>query len=493
MIKNERQYKITKAQADKFREAIAQMPASPPTNGDPNGLLLWKMQRASLQSQLDDLLFQLKQYDALRAGQHVVIEVSSFEELPTALIQARIAAGLSQKELAERLGLKEQQLQRYEATEYASASLERVNEVIRALNVKVRKDVFLPNADLSLSTLFKRLRQVGIDQEFIFSRLIPRSLRAAIETFIAKKEGEEEALTLKSASYISRVFGWSLPAIFDPQSPLRLSSRSLGAARLKVGTQVDERRLNAYTVYAHLLAMILLDATVDLLRKPIPSSAEGVRKEIIKEYGSVTFENALRYVWSLGIPVLPLNDSGAFHGACWRVEGRNVIVLKQQIRSLARWLYDLIHELAHAGEKPESSGHDVIEDNVTLKDRRASPEEVAAHQLAGDVVLNGRAQELAEMCVEAAGGSLERLKSVVPRIAMKQGVEVDSLANYLAFRLHHQGLNWWGAATNLQKTDATPLEIARNVLFENVDLTRLNEFDRNLLEQALTNNMEVMA
>lgn len=48
---------------------------------------------------------------------------------------------LSQRELAGRLGLKEQQIQRYEAVEYASASLSRVSAVIQSLNVEVREEV----------------------------------------------------------------------------------------------------------------------------------------------------------------------------------------------------------------------------------------------------------------------------------------------------------------------------------------------------------------
>ena len=71
---------------------------------------------------------------------------TSFAELPRALIQSRIALGLSQKELAERLGLKEQQIQRYEATEYAGASVQRVQEVIQALGLQVREEVVLPRA-----------------------------------------------------------------------------------------------------------------------------------------------------------------------------------------------------------------------------------------------------------------------------------------------------------------------------------------------------------
>jgi transcriptional regulator with XRE-family HTH domain len=52
------------------------------------------------------------------------------------LIRARISAGLSQRELAARLGLKEQQIQRYEATNYETASLRRVLEIAAALNAE---------------------------------------------------------------------------------------------------------------------------------------------------------------------------------------------------------------------------------------------------------------------------------------------------------------------------------------------------------------------
>ena len=60
-------------------------------------------------------------------------------ELATVLIKARVAQGLSQRDLAERLGLKEQQIQRYEATDYASASLARIKEVVSALGAETDK------------------------------------------------------------------------------------------------------------------------------------------------------------------------------------------------------------------------------------------------------------------------------------------------------------------------------------------------------------------
>ena len=64
------------------------------------------------------------------------MRLSAVGEIPRMLIKARIAKGLSQKELAERLGLKEQQIQRYEATEYATASLARIREVAAVYEVE---------------------------------------------------------------------------------------------------------------------------------------------------------------------------------------------------------------------------------------------------------------------------------------------------------------------------------------------------------------------
>jgi ribosome-binding protein aMBF1 (putative translation factor) len=138
MIKNERQYRITKAQAQKFEQALAQlMQAEVAKQENP---LLWQVQRDALSSQMNDLQEELKEYEALTSrslNQPVVLNLRSLSELPFALIKARIAAKLSQKALADRLGIKEQQIQRYEATEYASANLSRVIEISEALGLKL--------------------------------------------------------------------------------------------------------------------------------------------------------------------------------------------------------------------------------------------------------------------------------------------------------------------------------------------------------------------
>ena len=486
MIKNERQYLITQAQAKKFEEALAQFDKNLDKREKVHPLL-WKAQRDALQSQLSELREELEEYEALKSGQQAVLELNSLEELPSALIKARIAAGLSQKELAERLDLKEQQIQRYEATEYASVSFTRILEVIQALGIKVREDVFLPSSQVSLNTLFSRLKQVGIERDFVIKRLLPQSTTRNLQTGDTP-EDQTGSLALQASAILNRIFGLTPTAIFS-SSPLQLNTASLGTVRFKVTKGTNERRLSAYTIYAHFLALLVLDATSDLPKKPIPTNPNEVREAILSTYGSLTFKHALHYVWSLGVPVLPLNDSGAFHGAFWRVEGRNVIVLKQQTKSAARWLSDLLHELWHAAQEPQLDERTVIEDSETAQERRESQEETTATRFSGHIVLAGRAEELVKLCQEEAKGSIELLKQVVPLVAARENVSVASLANYMAFRLSLQGENWWGAATNLQTEDTdytNPWQTARDFLLERANFGRLNEVDRNLLLRSLS-------
>ena len=135
MIKNERQYRMTKAHAEKFMQTLHELATTRKRGVHP---VLHKAQIDALKSQLGDLQRELAEYETLRSGKRKIVALESLEELPKTLIQARIAAGLSQEELAAKLGLKPQQIQRYEATEYQSASLARVNAVACVLGVKLR-------------------------------------------------------------------------------------------------------------------------------------------------------------------------------------------------------------------------------------------------------------------------------------------------------------------------------------------------------------------
>lgn len=132
MIKNERQYRIAKAQAAKF-EAALQSFLVQSTGDQTTHPLLLKAQADALRSQLDSLVSEIREYEELKAGDVPPPNLNYIAALPHDLIRARIAYGLTQKELAERLGIPEQQIQRYEAIEYESVSFARISEIAEVL------------------------------------------------------------------------------------------------------------------------------------------------------------------------------------------------------------------------------------------------------------------------------------------------------------------------------------------------------------------------
>jgi len=140
MIKNDRQFRITKAQMERFEQAIK---GAASASKSPVHPVLQTAQIDALKSQPSDLRRELGECNALRSGKRKTVAFGSLDDLPKTLIQARIAAGLTQEQLASRLGLKPQQIQRYEATDYQSASMERMREILRALGVRFRHPVEL--------------------------------------------------------------------------------------------------------------------------------------------------------------------------------------------------------------------------------------------------------------------------------------------------------------------------------------------------------------
>ena len=141
MIKNEKQYRITKAQVRRFQDALVELAGRErPSNITPR---LWKAQHQAAQNQMEELREQVETYEQLHVGGSKEVVLGAVEDLPKALIRARIAAGMTQEGLARRLGVKPQQVQRYEATDYESASFARILKVVEALGLRMPKAIRL--------------------------------------------------------------------------------------------------------------------------------------------------------------------------------------------------------------------------------------------------------------------------------------------------------------------------------------------------------------
>jgi ribosome-binding protein aMBF1 (putative translation factor) len=141
VIANERQYRITKAWLRRFEDAVGSY--EPSEGVDPQ---MKEVMDAAHQGQAETLGDEIRHYERLREGRFEERELDSLEELPAAMIEARIAAGLTQKELADRLGLHEQQIQRWEANRYSGVGVARLQEVVEATGMHVRETVTCPAA-----------------------------------------------------------------------------------------------------------------------------------------------------------------------------------------------------------------------------------------------------------------------------------------------------------------------------------------------------------
>lgn len=136
MITNEKQYKSAISAIRSLEDAIANFDVLDYIKSgiDP---VIAKAQIKSYEVKLQDLVEQVKVFDKTRTGLDTSFSFSSINELGEHLIGCRVARGWTQRHLADILGVKEQQIQRYERDRYATISLSRLNAVVEALGVKV--------------------------------------------------------------------------------------------------------------------------------------------------------------------------------------------------------------------------------------------------------------------------------------------------------------------------------------------------------------------
>ena len=137
MIRNEREYKEALSRLERDREIIeAQRLALVE-----RGLCEEEVERAlgpmlSLDAQLEE---EVEYYERVRRRQFAVSH--DVRDIGRTLIALRIANGLSQRELAERLGVSEAQVSRDERNEYHGITVERAQKVLEAMGESLRIQV----------------------------------------------------------------------------------------------------------------------------------------------------------------------------------------------------------------------------------------------------------------------------------------------------------------------------------------------------------------
>ncbi len=140
MLVNDLQYQTTKERLEGFKRALAMLRA-PDNELKKKKPFMWQLNIDALLSMIDDFTEQMRDYEELinrDESQPIVFEIDSIEELPRALIKARIASKISQQEMADKLGISEKQFQQYEDYEYEQAPLNQLLEVGHILAIKIQ-------------------------------------------------------------------------------------------------------------------------------------------------------------------------------------------------------------------------------------------------------------------------------------------------------------------------------------------------------------------
>lgn len=129
MIKSDAQRERTVAQIEGFRQALAKVEEGKPGKRS-------KAVRGSYESMIRQLEDDVHEYDQLKSGELALPLVERLDQIAPFIARIRIAKGISQTELARRLGVSKQVISRYEANEYQTVAMAMLQEILDAIGIK---------------------------------------------------------------------------------------------------------------------------------------------------------------------------------------------------------------------------------------------------------------------------------------------------------------------------------------------------------------------
>jgi len=371
LITNELQYRVTKSQLGILKAALDAFDLKEATarTGSP---VLAHAEREALESQATDLAEEIGEYEALKSGAVGTLEAHSLEQLPEVLIKARIAKGLTQRQLAEALDLKEQQIQRYEAENYASAKLERLVAVAKALDLELSEIAELQAGFKSEDAAKKACR---IDWAMFPVREMYR--KGWFEGFVGTVD---EALD--DPEQLVRPF---VESVMPEPAPALLRSR------VRAGSTTNPYALLAWQ------CRVLKIASARSLRGNYRRSAiderwlEGLVRLSRYDDGP---RRAVEYLRKFGIDLViePRLEHACIDGAALLLRERPVIGLTLRYDRLDNFWFTLLHEIAHVIKHlRKKQVEDVFDDLDTKTDKvnaEVSQLEKEADALAGNALVS---------------------------------------------------------------------------------------------------------
>lgn len=459
MITTDTQYTVTAKKLSKLQDTMGVLAMQ----NDANPFA--KAQRRSLQELSDALRTELTEYDELKSGKVSELTVGTLADLPKTLIKARIARGLNQSQLAELLGTRPQQVQRWENDEYSNVGFTALKSIADALNLDVQPRVrLLAEQPVAPTQIRRGLSKAGLPKAIFDKYLLPQHM----------KEGP--GLVDELSARLERLFG------FGAQKAATLQAFAQPAMQFKLPANASQSRTRAYAAYLNGLCEII-SKCVEPMEVQLPASLELLHDFLFEE--EISLRAAVERCWSINIAVFATDDAIGMNGAFWKRDGKAVIVLRNRGTEESRALFDLLHELFHMLTASDDSLV-LIEADETSRDRRESRDERRADRFAAEVLTRRRLAELFREIVHESRGQASRLKLSVERTSEKTGIPIGVIANILAKQISdgQSNPNWWAAARSLQPA-GQPWKVVRNAFLQEADLTRLDRIETDLIKQLL--------
>ena len=129
MIKRDAQRERTVAQIEGFRRALDAVDKE--ISGKRSAAV-----RGSYEGMVRQLEDELREYDQLKSGELALPHVERLDQIAPFIARIRIAKGVSQTELARRLGVSKQVISRYEESDYQTVAIGRLQEILDAIGIK---------------------------------------------------------------------------------------------------------------------------------------------------------------------------------------------------------------------------------------------------------------------------------------------------------------------------------------------------------------------
>ena len=123
MIKSDAQRDRTVAQIEGFRRALAKADVEEPGK-----------RSAAIRGSYESMI--RREYDQMKSGELTLPHFERLDQIAPSIVKIRIAKGVSQTELARRLGVSKQVISRYEESDYQTVAIARLQEILDAIGIK---------------------------------------------------------------------------------------------------------------------------------------------------------------------------------------------------------------------------------------------------------------------------------------------------------------------------------------------------------------------